>query len=97
MKLFDVVAQLMMAAWKRWGKPLLDDPKTPEDESDVFDPIVEAAVDAALEVAAREAKKKGVPLDAGAMAVEIVQKFPSVSIKDARKKALAFLAKARGK
>ena len=81
--LLEVAGQGLMWAWRKFGKPALDNPKTPEDESDIFDPVVEAGIDALVDLAVREAKKRGVPVTPMDVAKDIVKKWPSVSLKDA--------------
>lgn len=45
-------------AYKKWGKPFLkkhlDDPKTPEDESAVLDPIADALIQTSIEQGVKE-------------------------------------------
>lgn len=73
----------LMAVWKSFGKPAIDNPKTPEDESDVYDPAVEAAVDALVELLLKEAQKNGKPVSRMDVAKEVQKKFPGVTLKAA--------------
>ena len=79
----SLVVRVLGYLWTSFGKPAMDDPKTPEDESDVFDPAVAAAIDALVDLAMQEAKKKGQPVAQGDLARKIVKNFPHVSMKDA--------------
>ena len=89
----SLVVRGLTYLWTSFGKPLIDDPKTPEDESDVFDPAVAVAIDTLVDLAMKEAKKKGVVLAPSKVAEEIVKSHPSVSFKDA----LARVNKALGR
>ena len=82
-KLKTVLSAVLNYLWTSFGKKAIDDPKTPQDESDVFDKAVEAAIDALLDAALKEAKKKGVPLTPMDIAKKVVKDFPQVSLKDA--------------
>lgn len=84
--LFRVAKAVLLYVWRTFGKPAIDDPKTPQDESDVFDPAVEAAIDALIELALKEAKKRGVQVTPMDLAKKVVKDFPQVSLKDALKK-----------
>lgn len=77
------VKQGLLFLWRSFGKKAIDNPKTPQDESDVFDPVVEAAIDALIELALREAQKRGVPVSAMDIAKKVVKAQPQVSLKDA--------------
>ena len=89
----SLVVRGLTYLWTAFGKPLIDDPKTPEDESDVFDPAVAVAIDTLVDLAMKEAKKKGVILAPAKVAEEIVKSHPHVSFKDA----LARVNKALGR
>lgn len=88
-----VVKQGLLYAWKMFGKPAIDDPKTAEDESDVFDPAVEAAIDELIELALKEAKKRGVEVTPMDIAKKVIKSQPQVALKDA----LAKVNKALGR
>jgi hypothetical protein len=77
------VKQGLLAAWKFFGKPAIDDPKTPKDESDVFDPAVEAAIDALIEAALKEAKKRGMEVTPMDLAKKVIKDQPQIALKDA--------------
>lgn len=81
-----LVKQGLLFVWRSFGKPAIDDKKTPQDESDVFDPAVEAAIDALLKLALEEAKKRGVKVSPMDLAKKVVKAQPQVSLKDALRK-----------
>jgi len=91
-----VVKQGLLFLWRSFGKPAIDNPKTPQDESAPFDPAVEAVIDALIELALREAKKRGVPVAPMDVAKEVTRRFPNVALKDAYAKVTAALGRKSG-
>lgn len=76
----------LYAAYKFVVKPILrskfDDPKTPQDESDVFDPLADALIKKLLEFARSQGKEPNGP----AIAKKVSRKFPGITLEEAIKR-----------
>lgn len=77
--MINLVKDFLMSLWKKFGKPRIDNPKTPQDESDFLDPVVEAGINALVDLALAEAKKRGFPVSAMDVANQATKRFPGVA------------------
>jgi len=82
--------------WRTFGKPAVDNPKTPQDESDAFDPLVEKVIDELVELALKKAKEKKVPVAPMDVAKEAVKRFPRLTTKEALDRVNAALGRKSG-